>query len=45
MTRGCQDMGGMLTNGASGGLVVGTDVVGGRDVEVRLGGAALVVAN
>ena len=44
MTRGCQDIGGMLTNGASGGLAVGTDVVIGSDVEVRLGGAALVVA-
>ena len=44
MTRDCQDTGGKLMNGASGGLAVGTDVVIGSDVEVRLGSAALVVA-
>ena len=44
MTWECQDTGGMLMNGASGGAAEGADVVIGSDVEVRLGGAALVVA-
>ena len=45
MTKGCQDTGGMLMNGISGGLAECTNVGIGADEEVRLSGAALVVTN
>ena len=44
MTKGCQDTGGMLMNGISGGLAEGTDVGIGSDDEVRLGGAVVEVS-